>query len=58
MNRYRLSMTIEDEVIADNSYKAFLTFRERFREGFYGPRQDDVEFVEEVLEEASEPESP
>ena len=50
MNRYRLSMTIEDEVVAPTHYEAFLKLRERIKEGFYGPRQEDVEFIEEVEE--------
>lgn len=53
MNSYRLSMTIEDEVVAPTHYEAFLKFRERFKEGFYGPDQEDVEFVEEVEESST-----
>ena len=50
MNKYRLNMCIEDEVIAKDTYDAFCQFRDRTREGFYGPIQADVEFIEEVTE--------
>ena len=58
MNRYRLSITIEDEVVAPTHYEAFLKFRERSQTGYYGPRHEDVEFIEEVEETPTEPESP
>ncbi|MBA7569806.1 hypothetical protein ES708_11547 [subsurface metagenome] len=50
MNRYRLVMTIEDEAEGRTPYEAFLTFRDRFKAGFYGPPREDIEFVEEVEE--------
>lgn len=58
MNKYRLSITIEDEVIAETHYEAYLKFRDRWTCGFYSPRQQDVEFIEEVpsAEETTESE--
>lgn len=53
MNRYRLSLTIEDEAEARTPYEAFLTFRDRFKEGFYGPPRENVEFIEEVEESST-----
>ena len=58
MNRYHLSLAIEDIVEAPTSYEAFLKFRERFEAGYYGPRQEDVMFDEKVEETSTEPESP
>lgn len=55
MNKYRLSMIVEDEATGQTHYEAYLRFRERFKEGFYGPRQEDVTFVEEVPEEPKLP---
>jgi len=51
MNRYRLSMSIEDEVIAADPYEAFRQFSDRTHEGFYGPTQVDVELIEVIPED-------
>jgi hypothetical protein len=50
VNRYRLARTIEDEVTALTHYEAYLLFRKRMAEGYYGIHKEDVEFVEEVVE--------
>ena len=51
MNLYRLFMTIEEELEAETHEEAWVKFRERVREGYYGPTRDDIEFVGTVREE-------
>mgnify|MGYP001112394961 CR=1 FL=1 len=45
---YRISLTIEDEVLAETKREAWKQFTERIREGFYGPTINEVEEIEEV----------
>jgi len=58
MNKYRFAMTIEDEVYAENEYEAWAQFRNRVIDRFYGPINEQVELIEEVIPEESTPESP
>lgn len=52
MNRYRLTMTIDDEVEAETPQKAWMKFKDLVECHYYGPTREDVEFIEEVVEEA------
>lgn len=58
MNKYRFTLTIEDEVIADNEYEAWAQFRNRVIDRFYGPIDKQIELIEEILPEESTTESP
>lgn len=55
MNKYRLTLSIDDEIEAETLEKAWKSFRESVTVGYYGPTKDDVEFVEEVEESVTEP---
>ena len=49
--RFRLSISIDDEIIADDIDEAWDTFKTRFEDRFYGPTKDNIEQLEEVEEE-------
>lgn len=51
MKRYRLTLTIEDEVIADDIDEAWETIKKRVEDRFYGPTTRDIEDLGEVPEE-------
>ena len=48
MRRYRVTLTIEDEIEAATHEEAWVKFSERVKRGYYGPTKEDVEFIEEV----------
>jgi hypothetical protein len=50
MNRYRLLMTIDDDIEAKDLDEAWEKFRNRIKEGYYGPTIGNVEFIGEVIE--------
>lgn len=58
MKKYRFALTIEDETYAENEYEAWTVFRNRVIDRFYGPIDKQIEMIEEVTPEESEPESP
>lgn len=52
-NQYRMSKAIEDTIQAPTHYDAYLEFRKRQQEGYYGITPGDVEFIREVYKEES-----
>ena len=55
MIRYRLTMTIEDELVTRTHEEAWVKFVDLIKRGYYGPTRDDVEFQGEVPEEEGIP---
>lgn len=49
--RFRLSLSIEDELIADDFNEAWDTFKDRVEDRLYGPTKDNIEDLGEVEEE-------
>ncbi|MBA7607067.1 hypothetical protein ES703_14219 [subsurface metagenome] len=48
MNRYRLTLMIDDETEAETLEAAWAKFNARVKQGYYGPIKENVEFLEEV----------
>lgn len=48
---FRLTLTIEDEVIAEDIDDAWDTFKTRVEDRYYGPTVRDLEDLGEVTEE-------
>ncbi len=49
--RYKLTVSIEDEIEAEDLDEAWDTFKTRFEDRFYGPTIKDIEDMGEILEE-------
>ena len=49
--RFRLSLTLEDEIEADDIDDAWDKFKGRFEDRFYGPTKDNIEDLGEIIEE-------
>lgn len=54
MNLYTFSFSVEDNIQAESLEEAWKIARERVVSGFYGPTQANLEFIEELPEEAEE----
>ena len=52
--KYHLSLTIEDELVAEDIDEAWATFSSRIEDRFYGPTQANIEDLGEVPEEITE----
>ena len=52
MNKYRVTLTIDDELNAETEEEAWGKFSELLKSGYYGPIKENVEFLEEVPAEA------
>ena len=51
LRRFRLSITIEDEIEADDLDEAWDKFRSRIEDRFYGPTKENIEDLGEIIEE-------
>lgn len=40
---FRITLTVEDEISAEDQHEAWSLYRWRFQEGYYGPTWDNVE---------------
>ena len=49
--RFRLSLTIDDEIEADDIDEAWDRFKSRIEDRFYGPTKDNIEDLGELPEE-------
>ena len=49
--RFRLSLTIEDEITANDLDDAWDKFKSRLEDHFYGPTKDNIEDLGEIIEE-------
>ena len=48
--RFRLSLTIEDEITADDIDEAWDKLKGRIEDHFYGPTKDNIEDLGEIIE--------
>ena len=48
MSRYRLALSIDDEIVTETQEEAWRAFVESIKQGYYGPTRDNVELLEEV----------
>jgi len=49
--RFGLSLTINDEIEADDIDDAWDKFKSRLEDRFYGPTKDNIEDLGEIIEE-------
>ena len=49
--RFRLALSIEDEIEADNLDQAWNKFKGRIEDHFYGPTKDNIEDLGEIIKE-------
>jgi len=49
--RFRLSITIDDEIKADDLDDAWDKFKSRLEDRFYGPTKDNIEDLGDIIEE-------
>ena len=49
MKTYRIYITIEDQVSAEDRFHAFTLFLQRLGAGYYGPTMEEIEEIEETI---------
>ena len=49
--RFRLTITIDDEIKADDLDQAWNKFKGRIEDHFYGPTKDNIEDLGDIIEE-------
>jgi hypothetical protein len=54
MKVYKLTFIVEDEIKAESREEAFKIAKESLAIGYYGPTQDNLELLEDLLGESPE----